>query len=227
MDRNTARFATFVALFVVSAASPRRAKAAEPCDDPYLAIVLDTRPATILHRPAVAPRVHRTRFQLGASLGYTAMTGFTRLSAPTIEAVAALRFGGGVSEHLGLRLSAFAAAPIKSSSDNSYGASSEDDARAYGASLALQISWNNGFWLAPGLGVLRYRGPLAFMMCDASAFGEGGGCGSDELTVPELTLGIGWEISLSRNVALQLAGQAGTAIVTLRGSLYAGLSILL
>lgn len=226
MDRNTTRFATLVALFVVSAAS-RTAKAAEPCDDPYLAVVLDARPAiAILHRPAVAPRVHRTRFQLGASLGYTAMTGFTRLSAPTIEAVAALRFGGGVSEHLGLRLSAFAAAPIKSSSHDGYG-TSEDDARAYGAALALQITWNNGFWLAPGLGVLRYRGPLAFMMCDASGFGEGGGCGSDELTVPELTLGIGWEISLSRNVALQLAGQAGTAIFTLRGSLYAGLSILL
>lgn len=222
MARSTQIAAPAVLLVLCLAAQV--ADAAEPCDDPYLAVVLDTRPATaIVHRP-VAPRSHRTRFQLGASLGYTAMTGFTRLSAPTIEAVAALRFGGGVSEHLGLRLSAFAAVPIKSSDDSYGGYTSQDDARAYGASLALQITWNNGFWLAPGLGVLRYRGPLAFMMCDADV-GGGGSCGSDELTVPELTLGLGWEIPLSHSVALQLAGQAGTAFFTLRGSLYAGLSV--
>lgn len=206
-------------LFPPSAgASPsERLPSPSAADDPYLEELLE-RPTPVVVRPRAPGWGAHPETQLTFGVGWTSITGLTQLSAPSLQANLTLR-SRGVSERLGLRLSGFFAIERFGAADESWmDAAAEPAPWAMGVNAAVEISWPGGFYVAPGLGIYHFRGKLERWF--AAHEGESA---PERLTVPELTLALGWQWQLSRHLALQFNAQAGTALVTLRGSVSAGL----
>ncbi|PIE19800.1 MAG: hypothetical protein CSA65_00970 [Proteobacteria bacterium] len=203
---------------------PRQVLAAGgPTDDPYFEELAERpTPATPIAPVILRPKARwadRPETQLTISAGWTFITGLTLLSAPSLQANLTLR-STGISERLGLRISGFYAIE-HFGADQTWSDATESASYAMGLNLAVEISWRGGFYIAPGLGIYHYRGELKTLFNAPEK--KPSHDDEDNLTVPELTLAVGWQWELSRHLALQFNAQAGTALVTLRCSLMVGL----
>jgi hypothetical protein len=192
---------------VVDIEHPRRANAFAPSPPPVVRVRTSPRP-----RPQPMARDSGTRVALDAGAGYggfAALFGLYRVHGPAFCASISTTFGGTRVRH-GIRFAGTYGHRWTGTSEPLFGESAESVESRFAAGQAGYLAqFQGGGWLSAGLGLYNLRPDDH----------------SDSVTLPEAYVAGGYDVHLGRHLALRLAAEVGTLVITWRAQATGSLQV--
>jgi len=184
---------------------PRRANAFAPSPPPVVWVSPRPSPQPIARDSGV-----RVALDAGAGYGgYTALFGLYRIHGPAFFGSVSMTFGGTRVRH-GIRLAGTYGHRWTGISEPLFGASEESvESRFIAGHAGYLAQFEGGGWLSAGLGLYNLREETH----------------SDSITLPEAYVAAGYDVHLGRHLALRLAAEVGTLVITWRAQATGSLQV--